>query len=147
MTREDFLVSNSCIGHKRFGFDGKGRDLFGFYLASLLLAAPTLALSLFWYHVVKQRFIWNHTTFDKARFDCTITFGGLLGVVAGNVLLLVVTLGFAYPWAQVRSLNYLFQNLSLKGNVSLGNIKQTAQTVNATGEELATFFDLDFDLG
>jgi uncharacterized membrane protein YjgN (DUF898 family) len=68
-------------------------------------------------------------------------------IVLGNLLLVLFTLGFAYPWAQVRSIHYMVRNLSLQGKTDLRRIKQKAQTVNATGEELASFFDLDFDLG
>ncbi len=147
MNREKFLISNSCIGNRHFDFDGKGRDLFGNYLLALLLAVPTLAFSLYWYHVVKRRYIWNHTKFGKARFDCTITLGGMLGVDLLNLFSLAITLGFAYPWTHVRSINYMVQNLDFKGKADLRSIKQKAQPVNATGEELAGFFDLDFDLG
>jgi hypothetical protein len=35
----------------------------------------------------------------------------------------------------------------LNGPVDLETIQQDAQTVNATGEELSSFLDLDFDLG
>lgn len=147
MTREKFLISNTYVGNKHFDFDGDPKELFGNYVAALLLALPTLGVSLFWYHVVRLRYVWNHTTFGKARFHCTITFEGLMKIVLGNLLLVLFTLGFAYPWAQVRSIHYMVRNLSLQGKTDLRRIKQKAQTVNATGEELASFFDLDFDLG
>ena len=147
MRREKFLISNTYVGDRHFEFDGEGNDLFGYYLLSLLLALPTLSFSLIWYNVVKQRYVWNHTLLDKARFNCTITFGGYLGVDLLNLITVIASLGFAYPWAQVRKINYMAENLTLEGKVGLARLKQKAQTVNATGEELASFFDLDFDLG
>ena len=80
MKREKFLLANSFAGNRHFDFDGDGGELMGHYLLSIFLALPTLGFSLLWYHVYKQRYIWNHTTFGKARFECLITFGGMLKV-------------------------------------------------------------------
>ena len=146
MNREKFLVENTFIGDRHFDFDGEGKDLFKSYFIAFLLAIPTLFFSLFWYHVVKHRYIWNHTIFREARFNCTITFGGMLKIAFLNFLTVLFTLGFAYAWAETRSIRYMVQNLTLEGYVDK-TLGQEAQSVNATGEELASFFDLDFDLG
>ncbi len=145
--REKFLLSNTFIGDKNFDYDGKGDDLFKSYLACLLFAIPTLTFSLLWYHVKRTRCIWDHTCFGGARFDCSITFGGMLMMSLVNMLLVLFTLGFGFSWAQVRAINYLTNNLTLDGPVDLDAIQQDHQTVNATGEELASFMELDFDLG
>jgi uncharacterized membrane protein YjgN (DUF898 family) len=145
--REKFLISNSYIGNRNFDYDGNGDDLFGSHFLSLVLAGPTLFFSLIWYSVKRNRYVWNHTTFGDGRFVCTITFGGQLKIYVLNALQTIFTLGFGLPWAQVRSIRYLLDNLSLNGSPALNSIKQDTQVVNATGEELSTFLNLDFDLG
>jgi uncharacterized membrane protein YjgN (DUF898 family) len=147
MRREKFLLRNSYLGNQNFNFDGNGWDLFGSYVLSLILALPTLGLSLLWYHVKRTRYVWSRTTFGTARFHSAITFGGLFKVTVLNLLLVLVTLGFGYPWAQVRIIRYLSDNLVLHGPADFEAVAQDAQAVTATGEELASFLDLDFDLG
>jgi uncharacterized membrane protein YjgN (DUF898 family) len=145
--RDHFLISNTYVGGRNFKYDGKGEDLFKTYLVAWILFLPTLGFSLFWYNVKHIRYYWIHTTFDKARFDCTITFGGMFALYLVNFILVMITLGFGYAWAQVRVLRYFSDNLNLHGPADFESLEQDAQTVNATGEELASFFDLDFDLG
>jgi uncharacterized membrane protein YjgN (DUF898 family) len=145
--RDRLLISNTYIGNRNLVYDGVGGDLFRSYFVAFILAIPTLGFTLLWYHVKKTRYVWNHTCFGDARFENTITFGGMFWLYLGNFLMVLFTLGFAFPWAQVRSINYLLANLSLNGRTELGSIQQDAQTVNATGEELSSFLELDFDLG
>jgi uncharacterized membrane protein YjgN (DUF898 family) len=145
--REKFLLSNSYLGNQKFNFDGDGWDLFKSYFLAVILALPTLFFSLFWYHVKRTRYVWSRTTFSTARFHSSITFGGLLKVSVLNLLLVLVTLGFGFSWAEVRMIRYLSDNLILHGPADIEALAQDTQAVTATGEELASFLDLDFDLG
>ena len=145
--RDKFLISNSYLGNLHFDYDGNGEDLFPSYLLALFLFVPTLGLSFLWYHVKKTRYMWDHTTLGGARFSCTQTFGGFFGLMFGNFWLVLLTLGFGFPWAQVRAIRYFLDNLTLNGPVDFESVMQDAQQVDATGEELSSFLDLDFDLG
>ncbi|MDP3937431.1 MAG: DUF898 family protein, partial [Deltaproteobacteria bacterium] len=60
-----------------------------------------------------------------------------------NALLLLVTLGLAYSWVQVRNARFHADRLSINGPLDLARIQQEAQSASATGDELAGFFDLD----
>ena len=145
--REKFLISNTYVGNQHFDFDGKGEDLFKIFLTAWLLFIPTLGLSIIWYSIKKTIFIWDHTTFGGSRFQCYVTVGGMVKINLVNALLVIFTLGFGYSWAQVRSINYLVDHLTLNGPADFETLQQEAQSVNATGEELGSFLDLDFDLG
>ena len=145
--RDKFLVSQSYVGNKNFDYDGKGEGLFKSFLAAWFLFFPTLGFSALWYHVRRTRYLWEHTTLGESRFSCTITFGSFFLISFTNALLVLVTLGFGFPWAQARFIRYMTENLALNGPVDLDTIRQEAQTVGATGEELGSFLDLDFDLG
>ena len=123
--RDRFLVDQSYVGNQNFLYDGRGEDLFKpFLAASRLVPFPTLGLSLLWYHVQHTRYLWNHTLLCGGRFNCTITFGGLLWVEIVNVLLVILTLGFGFTWAQVRSIRYMTRNLSLEESARIETIEQ-----------------------
>ena len=64
-----------------------------------------------------------------------------------NALLLVCTLGLAWPWVRVRNIDFAFRYLALDGPLDLERIRQQAQQASATGEGLAGFLDTGFDLG
>ncbi len=145
--RDKFLISHSFVGNRNFDYDGKGEDLFWSYLICLVLVVPTLGFSWIWYFVKRMCYVWDHTTFGEARFASTVTFGGMVGVSLTNLLLVLVTLGFGFPWAEVRYLRYLSDNLNLNGPADFDSLAQDARAVNATGEELGSFLDLQFDLG
>ena len=66
---------------------------------------------------------------------------------AGNFFLLVVTLGFAWPWTTVRNIRYVLSHLTLQAPTDLEAILQDKQTATPTGEGLDSFLDTGFDFG
>jgi uncharacterized membrane protein YjgN (DUF898 family) len=171
--RQEFMVSNAYFGNERFGFDGRGWELFRSFVLSILpavltlgagwwlrqagrpaignfcilLSLPILAVCWIWYVASKRRFFWEHTSFGAARFRSTVTGGALLGLYVVNALLLLLTLGLAWPWVRVRNIRFAFRYLSLEGPLDLERVQQQAQIASATGEGLAGFLDTGFDLG
>lgn len=146
--RQAFMVSRSHFGNEKFNFDGRGRDLLAPFVMAILLSLPTLGLCWFWFVARKRRYFWDHTSVRTARFHSTVTGGRLLLLHAGNLLLLIVTLGLAWSWIRVRNTRFTFTYLSLEGPLDVSGIQQDAQVVApATGEGLASFLDMDFDLG
>ena len=79
----------------------------------------------------------------KSILPSTVTGGGLLGLHFGNLLLLIFTLGFAWPWVVVRSARYQYTHLTLEGALDLSAIQQEAQTSTAIGEGLDELLELD----
>jgi uncharacterized membrane protein YjgN (DUF898 family) len=108
---------------------------------------PTLGVCWFWFLARKQRYFWDHTSFGVARFRSTVTGGRLLLLSAGNGLLLILTLGFAWPWVVVRNARFACTYLTLDGPLDLAAVQQEAQTVSTTGEGLAGILDAGFDIG
>jgi uncharacterized membrane protein YjgN (DUF898 family) len=144
--RYEFMTRNMWFGSQRFGFDGRGRDLFWPFLGMLVLFPLTLGLSWFWYAARKSRYFAAHTTFAAARFASTVRALPLAWLTLSNVIVLILTLGLAWPWISVRSLRFTYANLSLEGPLALDAITQQAQQVSATGEGLAGFLDADLGL-
>ncbi len=93
--------------------------------------------------VRRRRFYWDHTTFAGAKFKTSVTMTNLFGLYLSNGLLLLCTLGLAFPWVTVRSRRYDCEHLTLTGALDLDAIEQDAQTATAVGEELSGFLDVD----
>ena len=145
--RYGFMISNSYFGNQKFDFDGQGRDLLRSYLAAVPLSLLTLGIYWFWFLAKKQRYLMDHTSFTTARFHSTVTGGRLCRLYLENMILLLGTLGIAWSWIVVRTTRFTYAYTSLEGALDVAAIQQEAQTASATGEGLAGFLDLDFDLG
>jgi uncharacterized membrane protein YjgN (DUF898 family) len=144
--RQDFMTRHMWLGSQRFGFDGRGRDLFWPFVGTLLLLPFTLGLSWFWFSARKLRYFASHTTFGQARFASSVRALPLAWLTLSSLVVLVLTLGLAWPWMSVRALRFAYANVTLEGPLALEAITQQAQTVSATGEGLAGFLDVDLGL-
>ena len=121
------------------------RDLFlnSLFLTGLL----TLLLPWFYLQVAKQRYQWNHSDFGDAHFHFAASTWNLMELRMTNFFMLILTFGLAWPWVQVRNLQFLYYHLSLQGPLDFQRIEQEALDASPTGEELAGYFDAGFDLG
>ncbi len=106
-----------------------------------------LIVSWFYLQAARQRFFWNHTQFGESRFTSTVTAWKIFELRLGHLFLLMSTLGLAWPWVQVRNLQFFYYYTALSGPSNLHQIEQEALDASPTGEELAGFFDTGFDLG
>jgi uncharacterized membrane protein YjgN (DUF898 family) len=68
-------------------------------------------------------------------------------IVVSNLFVVLVTLGLMYPWAHVRQSRYMVEHLAIVGPNNLdGFVSTAASQSGAIGEEVASFFDIDFGL-
>jgi uncharacterized membrane protein YjgN (DUF898 family) len=118
------------------------------FLNSLVLTGLlTLLLPWFYLQVAKQRYQWNHSDFGDAHFQFSASTWNLFELRLTNFLMLILTFGLAWPWVQVRNLQFLYYHLGLQGPLEFQCIAQEALDASPTGEELAGYFDAGFDLG
>lgn len=169
--RQAFLHSHTYFGNQRFQFTGHGSGLmvpfavtlFTTY-AVLCLCGLALALHLtnagltlllipfvlgpvwMWLLGQKQKYFWDHTTFGDARFSSTITWQKLFVLYLGNLGLLLVTLGWAWPWVTVRNARFFLTTLSLQGATDLDRVLQDITESSVTGEGLSNLLDTGFDM-
>lgn len=152
MRTREYRLNHTYFGNKPLHFDGRGLEgemLFKGIIASLLWPF-TLGLSLVWNMAWIQREVWRRTSFQSAGFQSTVTGGALFKHYLVNGLLLVVTLGLAFPWVRVRNQRFFCEHLSLEGVLDFDAIIQDAQSAPATLDELGEMLDLgvlDLDLG
>ena len=91
---------------------------------------------------------------SRLRLDSAITVRSriranrLFWIQFTNLLLLVLTLGIAWPWAIVRLTRYKTETLYAHLHGSLDDyVTQMQHRQSALGEEMGEAFDLDLDLG
>ena len=118
-----------------------------FFNSVFLTGLLTLLLPWFYLQVAKQRYQWNHSDFGDAHFRFSASTWNLFELRLTNFLMLILTFGLAWPWVQVRNLQFLYYHLGLQGPLDFQRIEQEALDASPTGEELAGYFDAGFDLG
>jgi uncharacterized membrane protein YjgN (DUF898 family) len=61
----------------------------------------------------------------------------------GNWILLILTLGLAWPWVLVRRARFEFAYLTVEGPLDLTGIVQEPQLATATGDALSSLLGAD----
>ena len=84
---------------------------------------------------------------DNYRFESELSPGRLTWIVLSNALLTIATLGLLHPWARVRRARYMAGCISVIGQADADAFQSMPMPAgNAIGEEVASFFDIDFGL-
>lgn len=109
----------------------------GYLMSGLLVTA----VQAYW-AVSKRNLVANNTHLGELKIHSTMEFWDYWTLVLGNLLVIIVTLGFAYPWARIRLANYHAETLILEGSIEKF-VDGQAQQVGAYGEEIADMLDLD----
>lgn len=92
--------------------------------------------------------VWNHTRIAHAHFSCQMRMRDLIWIYFTNLLMLVLSIGLATPFAQLRATRYRIQSISLHGMQDWeGFVGEQKQQLRATGEEIAEMFDVDISFG
>lgn len=88
--------------------------------------------------------LFNNVTLDDHQFQSSLKVGSMLWLHITNLLGIIVTLGFFYPWAKVRMARYRLEQLSVEAATDL-NTFTAAQTeyVSATGDEIGEAFAVE----
>ena len=137
-----YTLNNTWFGSEPVRYDGNGKELFAYFLKPYLLLIPTLGMSWFWYRAAEYRYLAAHTQLQGVRFRTTISARDLLCLTVGNWLLLITTLGLAYPLTVVRTATTLSIHLRLDGDFEYAQIAQSTQEVPTTGEGLVGVFGM-----
>lgn len=69
---QSFRTNNTRFGNRQLSFDGRAADLFWKWVLALVLAIPTLSISLLWYKVTEFRYFALRTRFGDLSFASTL---------------------------------------------------------------------------
>lgn len=114
----------------------------------LLLAYPALFLPQAAYTVNMTNVTYRHAGIGNNGFVSDMKVGAMAWLLFTNLLLLMVTLGLAWPWIKVRLAQYRLAHMSLHmvpGTVD-AIIGEAQSNPSAFGEEAAEFLDFDISL-
>jgi len=104
----------------------------------------------FAYSYSRQRnYVLNNTTLGEAiPFESTVTAKGLVFVMMTNFLLVIFTLGFAFPWAQIRMAKYILANTLVDTSSGFDDfITQQTDYQSSLGDQIGDTFDIDVGVG
>ena len=114
-------------------------------LLPLLLYAVILPVMLGYTQSRNLNEVFGHTTLGSHRLHCKLSASRMIDIYFTNLLAMVFTLGLYTPWAQVRLARYRLESLELEASGPLDNfVAANTEVPAAAGEELTSFFDLDF---
>ncbi|MDP6691712.1 MAG: DUF898 family protein, partial [Alphaproteobacteria bacterium] len=102
----------------------------------------SLLLWLPWYKAQEFRHLASGTSFMTMTFKMDATVLNLAGLVCINGLIVLLTLGFGQPFAQLRTFRYVCNQLTIIGELNVDWIQQTSAAQPTMGEGLADAFDL-----
>jgi uncharacterized membrane protein YjgN (DUF898 family) len=112
----------------------------------LLLYAVMLPTVLGYTHARNLNEVFGRTSLGPLQLHSSLSASRLIGIYFTNLIGMVFTLGLYTPWAQVRLARYRLESLEVEAHGSLDHIVAATgvPVPAATGEEISSFFDLDF---
>lgn len=94
-----------------------------------------------------QNLIWNHTRLGAHRFTSQMRWGRMMFITFTNILAIICTLGLFTPFAQIRSMRYRIESMTLLPASNLGEFVADAEAHgSATSEGMADLLDFDMSL-
>ena len=143
-----YTIGNIRFGSVEFRFTGSGGELFGIFIVGYLLSIVTLGIYSFWWMKDIYNYYINNTHAiqdnEQIEIKSSITGGSLAGLLIVNIVLIIISLGLATPWATVRTLTYIYKNINISDALNPDTIQQTEEEYkDAIGEDIGDMLDLD----
>ncbi|MDQ6989592.1 MAG: YjgN family protein [Mariprofundaceae bacterium] len=117
----------------------------------MFIAGISILFYFFAIAFIKARFtnlIVNNTVLDeRCHFESTLSVSAILWLLSSNAVLIICTLGLAYPWTKVRLARYRAEHSQMMSHTSLDDfIGQRVGKTNSLSEEMGEIFDIDIGL-
>jgi len=125
------------------------RSIAGFHVGKfVLMSLPLYGFFFFtvypFFQASMTNLLWNNIGLGSAAFKSTQGALRLAGILAGNAILTLVTLGFYWPWAAVKLARYRAETMILVAQDGLDDFAADAATyITAAGDEITSAFDVD----
>jgi uncharacterized membrane protein YjgN (DUF898 family) len=149
-TMRKYMIGHTRFGNIEFDYNGDGMEYLLLNLKGIILTICTLGIYFFWYNKDVFNYTINHISAKHAeediKFTSELTGVGLFVHSITNMLLIVCTLGIGLPWAVVRTLRFVYSNISISGNFNVDKLENTEPAYNdAMGQELGGVLDAVLD--
>ena len=94
------------------------------------------------YKAALVRNIARTLSYGSVRFRANVTFGDVFKLRIPNILLMLFTLGFAYPYVVLRTTRFIARHVEFHGDIRTAVIGQTEVETPRYGEGLMEFFGI-----
>ncbi len=103
----------------------------------LLIIASTIAF--IYYFIRARKYIFENTTLNNdVYFQSNMKFFPYSFIVLTNILLIIFTLGLAYPWAKVRVIKYTLKNTEIEAKSGFdGYLDLTNEKVSGFADQVS----------
>lgn len=110
----------------------------------VLFVLSMLIIPMLWaiYTAKEMRTFATYTRFDGVPFTLDATAGSIIRLTVINLLLIMFTLGIAWPFVQQRVVKFIVDRLKLEGLIDIDRIQQSSAKMDSRGEGLADAFDV-----
>lgn len=142
-----YIIGNIRFGSIYFGYDGEGNELFWINIKGLILSILTLGIYYFWYKTEYLNYFANNTYLEhnEKRYYLTAQYNGsaFFGLMIVNLFLILFTFGFGGPFAEVRTIKFMLEHLTIPNEIDLNTIAQTEDEYkDATGDDVLDYLDI-----
>jgi uncharacterized membrane protein YjgN (DUF898 family) len=104
-----------------------------------------MVLPLFcWYAAFLYNYLLGHTSIAGGSFAGTVTMGRMFGYIVLNALIMILTLGFGFPWVLHRIMKFIAANIEIRGAFDTASIQQNQMPMPRSGEGLLDILDPGF---
>lgn len=140
---------NIRFGNVQFRFNGAGSDLFFINFKGYFLTYITLGIYSFWWLAERFNFYVDNTIIyengQQKKLIGNATGRKMFNLLFLNILLIVLTLGIGYAWAQMRTIRTHLSWIEFRHAIDLDSIEQAPELPsNATSDFLIDLGDIMF---
>jgi len=89
----------------------------------------------------------NTVLAERVELNSSVPARGLWWLMTTNLLLILITVGLAYPWTKVRSARFYAKHTSVTAESLDGFISEQVDHQSSLGDEIGDAFDVDIGLG
>lgn len=122
-----YLMEKMRFGSLSFSYSGTSKDLFRMYLKGFLLGIITLGIYHIWNFRDLYNYSVNHTVVHKGEQEFNLHSDAntreVFELIVGNVLLVVLTLGFGMAWAYIRFFRFMVNHCVVPEAFNLDSIE------------------------
>lgn len=114
---------------------------------AVMIAASIFVMA---YSITRHReYVYSNTTLDdKVTFSSTLKTMPLAWVLITNFLAVILTVGFAYPWAKVRAARIMLENTHVSSEAGFDDyISQKQKEASSLADQIGDAFEVDAGLG
>ncbi len=145
---QKYIMGNVRIGNVGFAFKGEGDKYFMLNLVGILLSAVTFGIYYPKYYSKNFNYLIDNTKIiqdgNELHLKGTTTGTKVFMNFLLNVLLIVFTLGIAFPWVVLKEIKFVYENVEIDGDLNVDNIVQTEENYNnSTGDGLSQLLGLE----